>query len=310
MGSYGGEIFWGIVSAFVAFLLGLAWERLTQLAVNYRARRFWRPLIAEKMSVVLGRFRDLPGFEASGVIGAGDNIALKHLADYFIRIGFKRFTVLYNDQFGWNDVTEVSPLKGNLILIGGPDANRLTRDVLERVPLGIEFLEVSPEYLRSVRGEVARPVPLLPLLRRRTLGGALRAVTRQRPPKVVSLKPEWRIPVFLDKVDNKLHGPRMETDGLVRDCGVVIRCPNPFNPTREVMIFCGSYGFGTWAAVQYTQSKEFLDRVPKRTRYLECVLTVEVVRETPHNIRVELLRPLEVGAPVPEARIIVPRIVT
>src|SRR3954453_3507405 len=107
------EIFWGMVSAFLAFLLGLIWRNVLRFVLNYRAQAFWRPFMSGRMSVVLGRFRDLEGFEASGVVGAGDNLALKDLADHFATIGFKRFAVYYNDQLGWSDVVEESPLRGN-----------------------------------------------------------------------------------------------------------------------------------------------------------------------------------------------------
>jgi hypothetical protein len=306
VGSSGSEVFWGIVSAFIAFLLGLAWRRLTQGLVNFRARRFWRPLIGENMHVVLGRFRELPGFEASGVVGAGDNIALKDLADYFTRIGFKRFTVLYNDQFGWSDTVRSSPMQGNLILLGGPDANRLTREVLERITLGIEFLEVSPDYLQNSRNGVAVSSGPAPSLARRV--GSVWPLSRWGR----ASRPEWRVPVFLDKVEDTLHGPVMSAKEIRSDCGVLIRCPNPFNTAREVMIFCGSYGYGTWAAVQFSQSKEFLERVPKRVRFIECVLTVDVVREMPQNIQVALLRPLDEAtlALASQAYLRVPRIVS
>jgi hypothetical protein len=293
------EVFWGVTSAFLAFLLGLAWRRLAQLVVNYRARRFWRPLTSDHMSVVLGRFRGLPGFEASGVVGAGDNIALKDLSDYFARIGFKRFTVFYNDQFGWTDTTRVAPLRGNLILLGGPDANTLTRDVLERLPLGIEFLEVEADRLEQFRhGSVtSNSVPARPR-------GWTRLVRWGR----ARTGRDWRVPVILDLAGDKVHAPVLDGDVIRSDCGVLIRCPNPFNKHKEVMIFCGSYGYGTWAAVQFAQTREFLERVPRNTRAIECILSVDVVREMPQAIRVELLRPVADSHRTPDAPVIVPRI--
>jgi hypothetical protein len=85
------------------------------------------------MALVLGRFRAFSDFEPSGLVGAGDNIALRNLTNYFAQIGFKRYTVYYNDQIGWTHTAEASPLKANLVLLGGPDANTITRQVLERI---------------------------------------------------------------------------------------------------------------------------------------------------------------------------------
>src|SRR5690349_10508231 len=93
----------------------------------------------------------MPDFEPSGVVGAGDNIALKELSDYLSQIGFKRFSVSYHDESGWSSGSATMPLTGNLILLGGPDANSLTKEVLGRVSLGIEFYEISSEHLQAIR---------------------------------------------------------------------------------------------------------------------------------------------------------------
>jgi hypothetical protein len=212
--------------------------------------------------------------------------------------------VYYNDQFGWSDATSNTPLKRNLLLIGGPDANRLTKEVLERLSLGIEFLEVSPRYLDNMRRRQANPESVID-----ANGRSGRRRGRRQPLRDAVRRPSWRIPVLLDKQDNRLLGPVRQIDGLRTDCGVIIRCPNPFNPDAEVVIFCGSYGYGSWAAVQFAQSREFLDHIPRRARFIECVLTVDVVRETPQKIQVELLRPLEAVTLAPDAAIAVPRIV-
>ena len=289
-----GEVFWGVLSTFAAFLLGLMWERLARFVTNFRARRFWRPLVSREAVVVVGSFRKLPGFEASGVIGLGDNIALKDLEQYFGRIGFKRFEVHYDDQFVWAYGSLRSALAGNLILLGGPDSNVMTRLVLERLTLGIEFLEVSPARLHAA--EAARPDGVVPAGRRRRL---LRRTTDAAP---------WRVPVVRDKETGHLHGPTLTTSGITQDCAVMVRSRNPFNEQREVIIFCGSYGYGTWAAVRYAQTEEFLRSLPRNTPLLECVLSVDIIRDTPQSIHLELMRPLGDTA-VSGVRNVVPRVV-
>jgi hypothetical protein len=290
-----GEVFWGVLSTFAAFLLGLAWQRLATVLTHLRARRFWRPLVSPDTVVVVGSFRDLPGFEASGVIGMGDNIALNDLERYFARIGFKRFTVYYSDHVEWDRLMGHSPLHGNLILLGGPDANVITRLVLERVALGIEFVEIHRRHLANADDSSDRNA--LSALGRRLLRG------RSRP------NPPWRVPVIVDKESGQMHAPVLNHTELRADCGVVVRCPNPFNPRREVIIFCGSYGYGTLAAVRYAQSTEFLTSLPKPVKALECVLSVDVVAGTPLGIRRQILRPLDRPLPATGASAVVPRIV-
>jgi hypothetical protein len=290
MGPYH-EMIWGLLTTFVAFLLGAVWERSLHVVVNARARRFWRPLMAGRLTIVLGRFRGLPRFEASGVVGAGDNLALRDLSDYFSKIGFRRYTVFYNDQFDHPESMSESPLQGNLVLLGGPDANSVTREVLSRLHLGVEFVEVSPVVLAQVRG--ARPLP-----RGAPASGRHPARWRRRKGNA------WRVPVFLDRHTERVHGPVFAGDDLRADCGVVLRCPNPFNPSKEVLILCGSYGYGTWGAVRFVQSTAFLRGLPADASAIECLLTVEVSHDMPQGVQVEFLRratvePLAVPLPVP-----------
>ena len=289
------EVAWGVLSTFAAFLVGLAWRHLTRVLVHLRARRFWRPLVAHDSVVVVGSFRSLPGFEASGVVGLGDNIALSVLERYFAGIGFKRFTVQYSDRMKGAEQGEHSGLRSNLVLLGGPDANVVTRLVLERVALGIEFLEIPREQLAG--GPVAvRPGRVATLVRR---------VHRRRPPTAAP----WRVPVFLDKENGRIHAPVLEGVTLRRDCGVMIRCRNPFDERREVIIFCGSYGYGTWGAVEHVQTREFLGHVPKGARTLECIVSVEVVAASPQAIRQEVLRRVDAQESLVAERVVVPRIV-
>lgn len=273
------EVVLGIASTFLAFLLGLAWRRLSYWVVNFRAHRFWRPFMHGRVGFILGRFSDLPMFEPCGLVGAGDNLALTELTSYFQRIGFKRFSVVYADQIGWADR---KPLEGNLILIGGPDTNTLAKEVLERLTLGVEFLEVTPQVLAQLRGK-----PTVPRSRKGDDG--------------------YRVPVFRDRTDGTVHGPTRQGETVLTDCGVVIRCPNPFDRRHSVLILSGSYGFGTWGTARYVQTRDFLDAA-KGLRSLECIVSVDVVREMPQRTKVEVLRPLEEALPAALVRVTVPRI--
>jgi hypothetical protein len=276
------QLVWGLASALVAFLLGLAWRRMVRLLVYWRARHFWRGLLAGRPAIVLSKHRVLGRFEASGLVGAGDLAALRELTEHFARIGFKRHHTVYNDEPIWaDDGAESALLRGNLILLGGPDSNRVTREVLERTALGIDFLELSTQRLLAIqRRPDERPAPIpgrgFPALR----------VRARRPEQV------WRVPAFRDRETGQIIGPEFDGDQIRKDCGLIVRTTNPFSPGHEVVIFCGSYGYGTWAAVQLARSKEFIGVRTRRMGSLECLLSVDVVREHPRQPRIEILRPL------------------
>jgi hypothetical protein len=236
--------------------------------------------MSKDVQLVIGRFRGLQGFEASGVIGAGDALAMYNLNEYFKRIGFGSFNVSYNDQLGYGDAAGES-LRTDLILLGGPDANTLTYEVIKRLSLGIAFKEIyptDPDVLLEPR--VFDPATADTSSIANNSKPAL--ITRHilRLIGVVS-SPQWRIPVILDTNNQRLYQPLKDGEKILADCGVIIRAPNPFNPTKTVVILCGSYGYGTWAAVEYAQSRTFLSQVPHRSGAIECVFMVDVVRDTP-----------------------------
>ena len=279
----------GLTTASLAFLLGLLWQRIKKTIVNYRARRFWHPVISEDMQLVIGRFRGLQGFEASGMIGGGDALAMYNLCEYFERIGFGRFRISYNDQLGYSDAAGES-LRTNLILLGGPDANSLTYDIVKRLSLGIDFKEIYPtnpdELLEPRIFDAAAAESQLsskPSTSALIVGRILHQLG------LISTQ-HWRTPVFFDITSKKLYQPSREGDKLLTDCGAIIRAPNPFDPTKTVVLLCGSYGYGTWAAVQLAQGKDFLRQVPRGSEALECVFQVDVVRDTPQCPNLEFVR--------------------
>ncbi|MFB9660089.1 hypothetical protein ACFQS3_10010 [Glycomyces mayteni] len=49
-----------------------------------------------------------------------------------------------------------------------------------------------------------------------------------------------------------------EAGRLVSDQGLIIRCPNPYAPGKQILILAGSWGFGTTAATQLIESRDFL----------------------------------------------------
>jgi hypothetical protein len=125
----------GLATAAISFLVGYAWRRGLQLFRARRARRFWRPMIRGRTVVVVSRFRTFSDFEPSGVIGAGDARALQELTAYYSEIGLDPPEVAYDGSLTGDQ------LRNDLILLGGPDANEITRLVLEKAA---DRLSVKP----------------------------------------------------------------------------------------------------------------------------------------------------------------------
>jgi hypothetical protein len=103
------------------------------------ARKFWRPLVSGDLKIVLGRFvkirtkcgeLDLTEWEATGLVGMGDVNAATFLESFLDDLGVRRlgqtFDVVDHDQIS-EDLSHT-----NLICLGGPDVNRITRKILAK----------------------------------------------------------------------------------------------------------------------------------------------------------------------------------
>jgi hypothetical protein len=121
------ELLIGLATAAISFLLGYAWRRGRQVYRTRRARRFWRPMINKRTVVVLSRFKTFSDFEPSGVIGAGDTRALQELTTYYNDIGLDAPLITYDGSLTGDQ------LRNDLILLGGPDSNGITKLVLDKL---------------------------------------------------------------------------------------------------------------------------------------------------------------------------------
>lgn len=96
---------------------------------------FWRSFFDRKTSVVIGtyyseRFR---AWEASTMMGTGDALALGKMLGVLNRVGVKGIEVVPTYNFSGDRY------QNNLILLGGPDANEVTRRVFERLSTKLKF---------------------------------------------------------------------------------------------------------------------------------------------------------------------------
>jgi hypothetical protein len=250
-----------LIVATIAFLAGFFLQRIRGAWAYLSARRFWRPILRRDLALVLGDgFPDLRGFEASNVIGRGDLIASYELTTHFSRMGFRRLRPVFADQMVGDDLTGRS-LRRNLIVLGGPDANSVSLKCLRGMQLSYQLTWPDRDDTRESASEAP-----------------------------------WRLPRLAftgsDKEGNALvFRPTLEGKEVIQDYGVIIRARNPFDPWgrkpfdprqgKRVVIIYGCYGFGTLAAVLYSQTKEFLEMIENGDDDIECIVVCTVVKGTP-----------------------------
>jgi hypothetical protein len=248
------QILIALVAAFIGLLAGRFWEKSLLYYTYWRARRFWRPFVSGDVQVVVGRFKRFAGWEPSGLVGVGDMQATAELVAFFDDVGYRRLgrspKIAYHDQLA-GPLADVS-----LVCIGGPDANKLTKYMLETIHPTIE--PGDPEgHVVSFRdtktNRLYSPIPE----QRRGLWSTLRAS-----PEAVTV-----------------------------DYGLLVKASNPFNANRGVIIIAGSFGYGTWAGIKLARSERFLrDKRVRKGRAIECLYSTTIINEIPQQPEIEVLR--------------------
>jgi hypothetical protein len=229
-----------LLAALIGFVIGWGWQRIKTEIRNKRARRLWKPFVTGDSRIVLGR---VSGFtEPTGFSSVGCARGLAELQIHFKLLNLPEIIVEYDDDLHGDD------LKSNLILIGGPAVNTITRQVLSRIGSKLRFgIPTHPEAIH-------------------------------------------------DAAKNREYVPsrRTDTNEIDVDYGMIIKAKNPFDPSKQVLVIAGSWGYGTWAGARFTSSKEFIeDPVVLDSKSFECLIETDVVLRTPQDIRVVFLRPLE-----------------
>jgi hypothetical protein len=244
-----GQILIGLLTTFIGFLLGVAWQMSRRRITYWRARRFWRPFFSGDMKIVMARFREFDAFEASGLVGVGGMQAAAELVSLLDDLGLRRMgrniDIVYHDQLP-GDLYGV-----NIVCIGGPDGNQVTRRILERIEHTIALGDPQRHEI-SIR----------------------------------------------DANTDEVYNPERELDregrkNVTLDYGLLVKAPNPFDPRRTVLVFAGSFGYGTWAGVKLARSPQFL-RSPlvSQGSAVECLYRTEVIEEIPQQPDIVLIRPI------------------
>jgi hypothetical protein len=125
----------GLSTALIGYVIGRLWQRLVDWLPYRQARLFLWPVMRGELHVVASRFR-----EASfpdGMVGGGDAVALRELAIFFGKIGFKHYETVYVDERHLNR-------KNNLMLLGGLDTNQITMDAMEEIGANLTIVHPGP----------------------------------------------------------------------------------------------------------------------------------------------------------------------
>jgi len=120
-----------------------------------RARRFWRPFLRAGTTIVLGRTLDDHGWERSGLLGIGDAMALAEVRQFLLRLGAQEPEIAFANQLVGDQ------LQRTLILIGGPDANTVTRDAVTSIASSLRFGD-SANHEVSIRDISTSPATIYP----------------------------------------------------------------------------------------------------------------------------------------------------
>lgn len=146
-----------LLAAGIGFTLGWLRTKIQQVVRRHRARRFWRPFIDGDLKLVLAVFNDASHveWERSGVAGVGDVIALNEIESRLRGIRFSKYGIAYAHRM------EGTEFGANMVLIGGADSNRVTRTVMERLPLTLVYVDPDNNdvaFRDRISDEVLRPV--------------------------------------------------------------------------------------------------------------------------------------------------------
>ncbi len=108
-------------------------QALTPVIESGKAQRFWKPFDDGDLQVVLGRFSEFQSFEETGLIAGGDAIGLIELSSFFGVLDLRDFRVAYADRMAGD------ALRTNLVVIGGPDANSVSKAILPQINSTLRF---------------------------------------------------------------------------------------------------------------------------------------------------------------------------
>jgi hypothetical protein len=207
-----GQVIGGLVGASVTIIL--AW--LTRRGLTNAERRAWRVRHLREVTVVLSTSARVttPTYDRP-VTGLGPARSLGLLAPSLV----KAYDTLPEDAVMLSAFVRDSDRAGDLVLLGGPKNNAVTREALHRLD---RLLPITME----TRGD-----------------------------EVILVRDQYHDEEALSPAST--HAPSRGRSGA--DYGLIIRAVNCFDPSGTLTIFAGSHTYGTVAAAEYflRHRKEF-----------------------------------------------------
>jgi hypothetical protein len=122
-----------LLATFIGVVIAWIWDRVRKGFRLWPLKKIWGAYAEDRPRVIVGRYLENKQFEPTGFLGVGDAIAISELRNLFTRLNGQDLEILYSDQVS-GDV-----LKENLILVGGPEFNLITREVMDRLKTSIRF---------------------------------------------------------------------------------------------------------------------------------------------------------------------------
>ena len=171
--------------------------------------------------------------------------------------------------------------RANLVLLGGIDTNQVTTDALELIKPNVRIVDPGPQIKVEIHDLAPEPCP--------------------------------------EQSSIEAGTPRKYQANDKIEYGIIIRARNPFEPSKAIIIIAGTYGYGTWGAVDLIQQESFLRRCEqldlagsnsstparrspisfmrrtRRLRYwspLECIFEVKIFDNRPYAPEIIIFRPL------------------
>lgn len=242
-----------LIVAFISFGIGWIWQRLREVIRTQPARTFWRPFITNNTQIIVPRF--------FGPIGRSTKF--KHEQVGVIGCGtaasLTELSVFLQKldrkslPLAYADTIDGDSLKTHLILLGGPRSYVLMKEALDRIPTTWRF-EKKPT------GEN--------ILVDKKTGDIIEAVIKDDP-----------------------SNPRRQEVGT--DYALIISTQNPFAKEKRLLQVAGIHDYGTWAALRFVLSTEFIRHpLVREGKTVEALIKTDILKGTPQNVGLIGLREL------------------
>lgn len=232
-----------IAASLVLILAGFLLRTAIRVLAHLRSSNHWSVSFRDELLVCIG-IRDSVE-EPSGEMGAGDALALQELGSRLTSTGTK-FSIAYVSRFREADLAK------DLILLGGPDVNVITKNALARINSGFES-QYQPERPRRFK---------------------------------ISIYDRLEDTTYLPETNSGREPFGTGWAGLSpmeasSDYGIIINCPSPFTRSKRIIITYGAFGYGTLGALRWMNSNPIPREIRSSATGYECLIPVDVVGGSP-----------------------------